>query len=68
MKINKVPFVRGKTIEDLLLEEPEERRKQAEIAAEVRFYIRYFSRKRTRTGRHAKKQFKRHIKKQFKIG
>jgi hypothetical protein len=52
----------------LLLEEPEERRKQAEIAAEVRFYIRYFSRKRTTTGRRAKKQFKRHIKKQFKIG
>jgi hypothetical protein len=68
MKINKVPFVRGKTIEDLLLEEPGERRKQAEIAAEVRFYIRYFSRKRTRAGRYAKKQFKRHAKKQFKIG
>jgi hypothetical protein len=67
MKINKVAFIRGKTIEDLLLEEPEERRKQAETAAEVRFYIRYFSRKRMRTGRHAKKQFKRHAKKQFKI-
>jgi hypothetical protein len=42
------PFGRGKTIEDLLLEDPEERRKRAEIAVEV---YKICIRKRTRKER-----------------